>query len=480
MFDNGKKAIVEEAIESRKAPLSELSDAIWGYAETAFLEFKSSAAIIKMLEKEGFTVEKNIAGIETAFKGTYGQGSPVIGVLGEFDALYNLSQKSGIPEKIAEVPGGNGHGCGHNLLGVGALAGAIAVKEYLKKTGASGTVIYFGCPAEEGGSGKAFMARDGAFDPLDAAVTWHPGSENYVCTVTNLANIQAKFTFRGREAHAAASPHRGRSALDALELMNVGINFMREHVQSDARIHYSITNGGGKSPNVVQPIAEGIYLVRSPRMKDAKEMYEWVCDIARGAAMMTQTSVEIDFMKAASNRVPVHVMERLMYKNMKEFPLPEVTKEDLEAAAAFRKTYEPDYLKFRDRFVDFSEEATKAYAENESEPIFRYVVPLESTNRQEFSSSDVGDVSWVCPTVQITAACTSFGTPAHAWQRVAQVKLPFAHKGMLFAGKVIAGTVIDLLTDPETLDAAKKEHRAKVGPDGYVCPIPKGVKPRPI
>ncbi|MBQ7625333.1 MAG: amidohydrolase [Clostridia bacterium] len=475
-----KYKIVNEAIDSRFKELSDLSDRIWDYAETAYLEFKSAEDICKTLEAEGFKVETNVTGIKTAFTGTYGSGKPVIGILGEFDALFNLSQKAGVAEKTPEVPGAPGHGCGHNELGVGSLAAAIAVKEYIKQTGCSGTVIYYGTPAEEGGSGKTFMARDGAFDCLDAAITWHPSSENVVRTTSNLANIQSHFTFKGIASHAAADPDRGRSALDALELTNIGVNFMREHISSDARIHYSIINTGGKSPNVVQPIAEGIYLCRSPKIKEAQKIYDWLCDIAKGAALMTQTTVEIDFMKAVSNIVPNNALEKVLQKNLELFPLPEQTKEDIEFAEKIYSTYTYNAEALEETIAKRGEAAYKAFKENKRIPLASYVQPLSEYHGVDFGSSDVGDVSWVCPTAQINVATASYRTPGHSWQRVAQGKCDFAHKATLFAGKVMAGAVIDLLGDPETLEKAKAEHRERLGKDGYVCPIPKGVIPRAL
>ncbi len=474
-----KEKIVNESIESRAAGLADLSDRIWDYAETAFVEFKSADALCEALEKEGFKVERNVADIKTAFTGTFGSGKPVIGILGEFDALFNLSQKSGQPSCEPEIPGAPGHGCGHNIFGVASLAAAIAVKEYIQKTGCSGTVIYYGTPGEEGGSGKTFMAREGVFDCLDAAVTWHPSSSNTVRTSTSLANIQARFTFKGIASHAGATPHKGRSALDALELMNVGVNFMREHVRSDARIHYSITNPGGKSPNVVQPIAEAIYLCRSPRIKEAQTMYEWICDIAKGAALMTQTKVSVEFMKASSNLVTNLTLARIMQKNMTAFPLPEQTKEDIETAQKFYDTYDVNLAELEAAAEEKGPEFAKAFKEGTQIPLVNYVTPLYEKIEQGFGSTDVGDVSWVCPTVQLSGATCSYGTPGHSWQMVAQGKLPFAHKGLLYAGKVMAGTVIDLLNDPTALDEAKAEHKKRIG-DGYVCPIPKGIVPQAL
>ena len=250
-----------QSIDREQEAVCCASDKIWDHPETAFQEIKSTEILCELLEKEGFSVERNLAGIATAFSGRFGHGKPVVGILGEFDALSGLSQESEKAEKISIVDGAPGHGCGHNLLGAGSVAAAIAVKEYLKQNEKEGTVVFFGCPGEEGGSGKSFMARDGVFDELDFAITWHPGDQNVVSVGSSLANYQIIYRFYGTAAHAAACPESGRSALDAVELMNTGVQYLREHVIQEARIHYAITNTGGFSPNVVQPYAEVLYLM---------------------------------------------------------------------------------------------------------------------------------------------------------------------------------------------------------------------------
>ena len=277
-------------------------------------------------------------GIDTAFTASFGSGRPVIGFLGEFDALAGLSQEAGRVEKAALQPGGNGHGCGHNLLGVAAAAAAAAVKEYLEKTGQPGTVIFFGCPGEEGGSGKAFMAREGAFDGLDFAVTWHPSDVNSVRTGSSLANFQVLFQFEGVSAHAAGCPEMGRSALDAVELMNVGSNYLREHIIQEARLHYAVLDTGGYSPNVVQNHAGVLYLIRAPRIGQAKEIYDRVVDVARGAALMTGTQMHYELIKSCANVVPNRVMEQVMYEAMRDVPLPVYTEAEYENAGAFAGT----------------------------------------------------------------------------------------------------------------------------------------------
>ena len=277
--------------KEKKQQYFDAADRIWEHPETSFEEYFAADLLCSLLEKEGFAVTRPLAGMETAFLGRFGSGHPVIGILGEYDALYAMSQEADAAQP--KPTGEKGHGCGHNLLGAGSLAAAVAVKDYLQENGKEGTVIYYGCPGEEGGSGKAFMAREGVFDGLDAALTWHPGDINAANSVSTLAVFKVHYHFTGRAAHAAACPQLGRSALDAAELMNIGTQFLREHIIPEARIHYAIVNAGGKSPNVVQPEAENSYYIRAPRLSQVRELKERVDDIARGAALMTGTSVDI-------------------------------------------------------------------------------------------------------------------------------------------------------------------------------------------
>ena len=279
-----------------------------------------------------------MADVPYAFVGTFGDSGPVLGFLGEYDALSGLSQQAGTAERNAIKAGANGHGCGHHLLGVGALASAVALKKYCEETGTKATIKYYGCHGEEGGSGKAFMAKAGLFKGVDAAITWHAGSTNSVFSGSSLANIQVYFKFTGKASHAAASPHLGRSALDGVELLNVGVNYMREHVVSEARVHYAVTNSGGKSPNVVQPEAEVLYLIRAPKNDQVQEIYAWVCDIARGAALMTQTKLTIEVDKACSNLVPNEVLEKIMQANLEGVKLDKPTAADEALALDIRAT----------------------------------------------------------------------------------------------------------------------------------------------
>ena len=330
-----------ESIRQQAGTFGALSDTIWEYAELSLKEFRSAQEYARVLAELGFTVQTGLCGMPTAFSGSYGSGRPIIGILGEFDALSGLSQKAAVARKEELVHGGAGHGCGHNLLGAGALAAAYGIKCYLEKTGGSGTVIFYGTPGEEGGAGKAFMAKEGIFRDLDCALTWHPADSNEVVTGTCNSCIQTLYKFRGTAAHAAGDPEDGRSALDAMELMNVGVQYLREHVKSDARIHYAIVDGGGLSPNVVQPTASVLYMVRSCLVKDALALQERVDKIARGAAMMTETQVEKIFIDGCSNTVPNHTLEQVLQKNFEELGLPDYTAEEEELAAALRLTYNP-------------------------------------------------------------------------------------------------------------------------------------------
>ncbi len=449
-------------IDEKKDWLDGLMDSIWETPELAFTEYQSARTLKLALQSEGFTLEENLAGIGTAFSGRFGSGKPVIGILGEFDALSGLGQEAGA---VCAKPDGspNGHGCGHNLLGVGSLGAAIAVKNYLQSTGQSGTVIYFGCPGEEGGSGKAFMARDGVFDELDAALCWHPECVTEVRTDGSLANMQILYKFDGKAAHAGAAPHEGRSALDAVELMNIGVNFLREHMIPVARIHYAITDAGGQSPNVVQPHAEALYLIRAPLNTLVQELCERVNDIAKGAALMTGTKEKHEFIKACSNLVLNETIQRDLQRIMTEIAPPKPSDDDVAYA---RELTEKTLRKNPLMDPEF--------------PLHWKTNPYHEDFSMRFGSTDVGDVSWICPTAQIRTATWAFGTPGHSWQVTAQGKTDNAHAMARYAAKILAAEAVELMTDPELLRAAREEHRSKVGEKGYEPPIPKGVRPRPI
>ena len=470
---------IAEIIDQKSDLFTNVSDRIWEYAETRFEEFRSAELLCKTLEAEGFTVEKGVAGIETAFIGSYGSGSPVVAILGEYDALSGLSQERGNATHQPIVAGGNGHGCGHNLLGTGSLAAAVAIRHYMEENGIQGTVRYYGCPAEEGGSGKAYMAREGLFNDADFAICWHPQTFNTLMSISSLANYQVYFKFKGKAAHAAAAPHLGRSALDAVELMNIGVNYLREHIIPEARIHYAITNSGGFSPNVVQAEADVLYLIRAPKTQQVEEIYQRVCQIARGAAMMTETAVDIIFDKACSNLIPNQTMERVMYSNFTELGVPEFDQNEKEFARQIRTTI-PDSDKNSElqMIAKVLGAKGKGMAEQlKEQELSSILMPLMPAARLMSGSTDVGDVSWIIPTVQCSTTCFAMGTQLHSWQAVAQGGTSIGHKGMLHAGKIMAATAVEMMLNPELIAEAKAELVEKLDGATYVCPIPADIKP---
>lgn len=475
-----KKQLFSQIV-SKHAVFTALSDKIWDNPELSLKERKSMAMYVELLQELGFTVETGLAGVETAFSGTYGSGKPVIGFLGEFDALGGLSQKSGVTHKEPITAGGNGHGCGHNLLGAGALAAASAIKDYLAEKGdGSGTVIFYGCPGEEGNAGKAFMAQKSLFTHLDAAVTWHGGDVNEVVTGSCLASYQIQYSFSGIAAHAAGCPHIGRSALDAVELMNVGVQFLREHIAQHDGLHYAILDSGGSSPNVVQPTASVLYMLRSDNVPNIRRLAERVHKVAQGAAMMTETEVTWKFIDGTSDVLPNGTLEKLAHENFTAVELPTYSEEELTFAKALRQTYAVEKLPgFATEFDSAIEDFVSQASESGSKAINDFLVPYYHSRMISAGSTDVGDVSHQCPTVQIHAATLPSGTPGHSWQAVSAGKSSIAHKGLLLAAKVMAATAFDLYEQPEVLAAAKAEFE-KLNHHGYVCPIEEGTIPTPV
>ncbi|TWT06757.1 amidohydrolase [Planococcus sp. CPCC 101016] len=466
-------------LSSNRNRFESISQYVWEHPETRYQEFESASFLADELEKEGFIVERGVGGIETAFVASYGEGKPVIGFLGEFDALSGLSQKANSTQQEPLEQGGVGHGCGHNLLGTGSLAAAYAVKAYLTENDISGTVKFYGCPAEEGGSGKTFMVREGVFDGLDVALTWHPSSANTIMSLSSLANYQVYFRFKGIASHAANSPHLGRSALDAVELMNVGVNYLREHVVQEARMHYAITNSGGFSPNVVQSEAEVLYLIRAPKVAQVDEIYKRVCKIAEGAALMTETSMTIVFDKACSNYEPNRTLETILNDKLHEAGAISPTAEEKEFAADIWQTLsEGEKNNFLAGIKSFG------YSGDGSEFEGKYLSDIISdyvpSDEVMAGSTDVSDVSWVVPTAQLTTATSALGTPLHTWQMVTQGISSFAHSGMLLSSEAMANTAIHLFNNPKDLQAIKDEHEQKRAKEPYTCPIPEGVKPSAV
>ena len=472
------KQIAIEYVDARADFFCALADTIWANPELSLKEFGSTASYCAALRELGFAVKEKLCGIDTAFCGSYGSGRPVIGILGEFDALSGLSQKAGCTQPEPLVPGGCGHGCGHNLLGAGSLAAAAAVKAYLEKTGRPGTVIFFGCPGEEGGSGKAFMAREGLWKQLDAALSWHPADVNQVRTGTNNSCIQVMYKFHGVSAHAAGDPYNGRSALDAVELMNIGVQFLREHMTEDCRIHYAITDAGGVSPNVVQAKASVLYMVRANKVADSVKLQARVDDIAKGAALMTGTSFQRVFIDGTAELLPNFTLEKALYENFSEIGVPQYTEDELQFAAALKATYPKakDLPGTGARFDPEIAKQVRALTENGEKPMNDFLMPQYSGTGFMPGSTDVGDVSWLTPTAQIEVAAWPSGVPGHSWQIVSCGKSSMAHKAILCAGKVLAATAIDLLEKPELLEAAKAEFSEKSA-EGYTCPIEPGAVP---
>ena len=466
-----------QIIEEKAPEILALSDKIWEYAELSMLEHRSTAAYVELLTAEGFQVETNLCGIPTAFSGSFGSGKPRIGILGEYDALSGLSQQPGVAEKRPLVEDGCGQGCGHNLLGAASLAAAIAIKEKIAAGKLQGTVIFYGCPGEEGCAGKTFMARDGLFADLDAAITWHPGDTNEVTTGSNAACLQMVYEFSGTAAHAAGNPWDGRSALDGAEMMNMGVQFLREHMEPKCSIHYSIADAGGISPNVVQPKAKLVYMVRAETVRKAKALLARVNDAAKGAALMSGTSVTWHQLDGTSDTLSNTVLEELLYKNLQEAPMPVYTEEELAFAADLRKTYAHEGLPGDN--VDTNpvlRRQVAALSNKGQKDINDFVVPYYPAYHFSPGSTDVGDVSWLTPTAQFTTATWPSKIPGHSWQVVSVGKSGIAHKGLKLAAKVLAGAAADLMEKQDLLKAAREEFE-ETAAAGYDCPIGPEVVP---
>jgi aminobenzoyl-glutamate utilization protein B len=460
---------VWDFVEAKREAFFALSDSVWDAPETNYEEFRACEAHARLLTEEGFRVERNVAGLPTSVMGEAGEGGPVIAILGEFDALPGLSQEAGVAKERPLVSGGNGHGCGHNLLGSGSMMAAAAVKDFLAANGLKGRVRYYGCPAEEGGSSKGFMVRAGVFDDVDIAISWHPAAFSGVNNPISLACNELNFHFSGRASHASATPHLGRSALDAVELMNVGANYMREHMPLSARVHYAITDAGGPAPNVVQARATVRYLIRARTLTELLSLVERVKKIAEGAALMTETTVRSEVVSGDANLVGNTPLEECMFANLQRLGPPVFDAADNEAALTFQQTFSPEDIAAS--YARFGVKPKKGQA------LCDLIYPLGAGDGSIVGSTDVGTVSWVVPTVQMRGATYAIGTPGHSWQLVAQGKLPAAHKGMEYAAKVMASTALDLIADPALIEAAKADHKARLDGTPFVNPIPDDVSP---
>jgi aminobenzoyl-glutamate utilization protein B len=465
---NSNLPLVWDMVDRKREVFTELADRVWETPETCYMETQSAAAHREMLEAQGFAITDNVANIPTALMGEAGNGGPVIAFLGEYDALAGLSQKAGATEHDPTTPGANGHGCGHNLLGSAALLAATALKDWLEKTGTPGRVRYYGCPAEEGGAAKAFMVREGAFSDVDIAISWHPSNFAGVQRETSLANCRVDFTFTGRAAHAAAVPELGRSALDAVELMSVGVNYMREHMPSDCRIHAAIIDAGGISPNVVQAHAKVRYVVRSPDLQGLLTLIERVKKVAEGAALMTETRVESTILAGVSNLIVNTPLMDAMQDIWDSMGAPVFDGEDIAFAEKIRATLTP-------------QDIAASWAQERIEPrdiaLADFVLPPHNEVRQMGGSTDVGDVSWVVPTVQAYGATLAIGTQLHTWQVVAQGKSPLAHKGMVSVAKAMAATGLAALESEQLREAAWADLKRRRKGQDYTSPIPASSEP---
>ena len=463
------KHVIWDFVSRNQKRFQELADKVWSTPETCYSEQNSMSAHVDELIYHGFSVTKGIANIPTAVVGEYGTDGPIIAFLGEYDALAGLSQKADVFHQDPIKKGANGHGCGHNLLGSASMQAAVALRDWLKDSNLPGVVRYYGCPAEEGGAAKTFMVRDKIFKDVDAAITWHPGCLPGIVKGSSLANCRVDFTFEGRASHAAVSPHLGRSALDAIELMNVGVNYMREHMPDKARIHYAMIDGGGISPNVVQAKAKVRYVVRDETTPKMMELLERVKEIAKGAALMTQTKVKTKILAGVSNLVYNETLGNVMQSNLDQLGAPEFSKED----HLYAKKYQ-DTLTRKDIESAYSHAGIDLV---EGQVLAETVVAGDVKPVDMGGSTDVADVSWVVPTVSLWGANYAIGTPFHSWQMTAQGKSSIAIKGMTHAAMVMAATGSDLITNKKILADAWSEHNITIKRDAYVSPISPSASP---
>ena len=448
----------------------DLSDRIWNTPELSFEEFRAADLYRHSLEEAGFKVKVGLAGLPTSLLGEWGTGGPVVALLGEYDALPGLSQQAGIAVRQPDGPSEAGHGCGHNLLGAASLAAAVALKEWLEASGIPGCVRFYGCPAEEASAGKTFMVRAGVFDDVDTAITWHPWTITRVTCEPSFAMTSIDFTFSGQAAHAAAEPHLGRSALDAAELMNVGVNFLREHVKPSSRLHYAFLDSGGSAPNVVQSKAVLRYGIRAPELDDMLDLVERVKRVAQGAAIMTDTTVVGSINHAVSPLLVNETLAAAMHTKVVELGPIRYDPEDVTFATEIQNTLASGQVD-----ADFTRHGIAPRA---GVPLCDFLLDFPSCDRAAGGgATDVGDVSWMAPLVQLYCATMALGTPLHTWQTVAQGKSGVAHKGLLHAAKIMAATGAEILLDPDLLLRARGEHRQRLAWTPYVCPIPPSVHP---
>lgn len=446
-WSQDEQQLIKE-LEQHADTYAQAAHQIWEWAELGYQEERSTALLQELVKQAGFAVTSGVADLPTSFVATYGQGSPIIAILAEFDALPGLSQAA-VPHPEAREGNANGHACGHHLFGAGSVAAAIAVKRWMEASGAQGTLRLYGTPAEEGGNGKVYMVRAGLFDDVDAVLHWHPSSRNAADAGSTLAVKSAKFRFAGRSAHAAGAPWMGRSALDGVEAMNYMVNLMREHVEADSRIHYVITRGG-EAPNVVPAFAEAYYYVRHPDVREVDAMFERLVKAAEGAALGTGTTMTYEVIGGVYNVLPNQTLAEMMHYNLSRVGGVTYTDEERAFAEKILATYD-------------SRGAQPEDAET--------IKPFEVRERGGYASTDVGDISWVVPTAGLGAATWVPGTAAHSWQAVAAGGTSIGHKGMMVAAKTIALTAMDIFQQPEVLPKARQELQRRQGADFEYRPL---------
>lgn len=444
-FSQSKYKAILKSIDDSQKTYAEIAQQIWSYAEMGYQEAQSSALLQKTLNDQGFKIEAGVAEIPTAFVASFGSGSPVIAILGEFDALPGLSQQA-VPYK-ASNNGKAGHACGHHLFGTASAAAAIAIKEYMEKEGKSGTIRFYGCPAEEGGSGKVYMTREGLFDDVDIALHWHADNNNSASVRPALANKSAKFRFYGVSAHAAAAPEKGRSSLDAVEAMNNMVNMMREHVTESTRIHYVITRGG-EAPNVVPNFAEVYYYARHKTRDEVTRVFDRIVNAAKGAALGTGTTMEYEMIGGTHELLFNDILQPMVHKNLQTIGGYSYTEEERA----------------------FAEKISESLAQTLDTTYVEGVMPY-SENAKSGGSTDVGDVSFAVPTAGLRAATWVPGTPAHSWQAVAAGGTSIGEKGMIVAAKTIALTGMQLIDSPKVIKAAQENFIQKRGADFKYTPM---------
>lgn len=465
---------IQQYLDLEDEKLSYLAKEIWAHPEIGLQETFAANLLSKELEEAGFTIERGVGQMPTAFVASWGSGKPIIGILGEYDALPGLSQEVATTVE-AIVQGGPGHGCGHNLFGTAGLGAVLSLKEAMIANNIPGTIRFYGCPAEETLVGKTFMAKDGVFDDLDAALAWHPGDANLVWHGSSLAMNSFKVNFHGIASHGAAAPHLGRSALDGVMLMDVGVNYLREHIIQEARIH-SVVTSGGQAPNVVPAYAQVWYFVRAPRRDQVDAIYARVLDIAKGAALMSGTTYDIDFLTGCYEVLPNRVISDLMYEKMVELGPMSFTEQEIAWAAALQKSFPAGSREFGYESLEKTTTGSLEKADLDN-PLWTKVLRHAPTPTVMPGSTEVGDVSQITPTSQLTTTCWPFGTPPHSWQITASSGSHIGFKGMLYAAKALALTAFDLLTKPELLQAAKAEFATSTAGRKYISPIPDGTVP---